>query len=94
MSRTVTCTDRRRLGRYERDRDAGPRCEHPPSGTLGYPAAPSLAPDTVPVASAHVCDRADCQADVAAWVRVRTGHDAVFSTFAENRERSQARNVR
>ncbi len=92
--KTVTCTDGRRLGRYQRDTDARPRCEHPPSGTLGWPASPSISPDTAPVASAHVCDREQCQADVAAWVRVRTGHDAVFSTFAENRDRAAARNVR
>lgn len=87
MSHVVSCRDRRRLGRYERDSEAGPRCQHPPSGTLGFPAAGSIRDYPGAVASAHVCDREACQLDVAAWVRVHTDQDAVFSSFAENRAR-------
>lgn len=62
---------------------------HAATGTIGWPKP---MPDgyTGPHASMWTCPRQACQDSANRWVRKYTGHDGIYSTFAENRAARQA----
>ncbi len=69
--------------------DRDPICDHYDAavGFMSYPPIYELVGASGGCASTHVCGRTECRDDARDWVRDITGHDGVFVSFAENRER-------